>query len=317
MTAPLDDTPADAVGPTRWSGASEQDEHVVVHAELRDVSPTALAWQRFWGNLGARISLFVLCAIVLAVLVLPLVLPFGPTDQNLLDSRAAPSDAHWLGTDLLGRDVLARLLSGGRVSLLVGFATATSALLIGTTIGVVAGRLGGWVDTVLMRITDLFMAIPGILVVIVAAGILGPSLQLLVALLSLFAWPTSARIARSVVLSVRELDYVIAAEAAGTRPARIMVRHLLPAVIPQVTVSGALLVAQAILQEAALSFVGVGVVPPQASWGNLLQAAQSFTILSGMPWLWLAPGVAITLTSMSVIFIGDGMRDALDPRGTR
>ncbi len=282
-----------------------------------DRSPTSLALRRFWNNIGARISVFVLLLVVLAVVIGPHVLRFGPNDQDLLASRAAPSSTHWLGTDLLGRDVLARVLSGGQVSLLVGFATAASALIIGTVVGVVSGRLGGLADTVLMRVTDVFMAIPGMLVVIVAAGILGPSVPLLVGLLALFAWPGSARIARSIVLSVRELDFVLAAEAAGTRPAWIMVRHLLPAAIPQVTVSGALLVASAILQEAALSFLGVGVVPPQASWGNLLQAAQSFTVISGMPWLWLSPGIAITLTAMSVIFVGDGLRDALDPKATR
>lgn len=280
-------------------------------------SPTSLALGRFWGNLSARVSVFVLAFMVLACVLLPYLLPFGPDDQDLLQSRAAPSITHLLGTDLLGRDLLARLLAGGRVSLAVGFATAISALIVGTTIGVVAGRIGGVTDTVLMRITDIFMAIPSILVVIVAGGVLGPSIPLLVGLIAAFSWPTSARIARSVVLGVRELDYVRAAEASGTRPSVIMVRHLMPSVIPQVTVAGALLVAQAILTEAALSYLGLGVIPPQASWGNLLQTAQSYTVISSMPWLWVAPGVAIVLTSLSVIFIGDGMRDALDPKATR
>ena len=280
-------------------------------------SPTSLAMRRFWGNLGARFSVFLLAIVILVCLIGPFLLPYGPDEQNLLKSRAAPSAAHWFGTDLLGRDMFARLLAGGRVSLAVGFATAFSALVVGTAIGIAAGRLGGVVDTVLMRITDIFMAIPSILVVIVAGGILGPSIPLLVGLIASFSWPTSARIARSVVLSVREPDYVRAAEAAGTRPATIMLRHLLPSVIPQVTVAGALLVASAILQEAALSYLGLGVVPPQASWGNLLQTAQSYTVISSMPWLWVTPGAAIVLTSLSVIFIGDGLRDALDPKATR
>lgn len=280
-------------------------------------SPLSLGLRRFWGNLGARVAVFVLATIVLLVIVGPFFVPFDPSEQDLLASRQPPSARHWLGTDLLGRDMLARVLDGGRVSLAVGFTTAISALLIGTAIGIAAGRIGGIVDSVLMRLTDIFMAIPSILVVIVMGGVLGPSLPLLVGLIAAFAWPTSARIARSVVLSVRERDYVRAAEAAGTKPATIMVRHLLPAVIPQVTVAGAMLVSGAILTEAALSYLGLGVVPPQASWGNLLQQAQSFTVLSSMPWLWLTPGIAIVLTSLSIIFIGDGLRDALDPKATR
>jgi peptide/nickel transport system permease protein len=280
-------------------------------------SPFSLSLQRFWANIGARVSVMVLTLLILVVVFVPIFLPYGPNDQNLLASRKPPSAGHWLGTDLLGQDVLARLLAGGRISLLVGFATALSALVIGTVVGVVSGWRGGPTDTVLMRTTDLFMAIPSMLVVIVVGGILGPSLFLLVALLAAFAWPVAARIARSVVLQVRELDYVLAARAAGTRPIAIMFRHLLPAVIPQVTVAGAVMVVGAILAEAGLSYLGLGVVPPQASWGNMLQAAQSYSVISGMPWLWLPPGIAITITAISVIFIGDGLRDALDPKASR
>ena len=280
-------------------------------------SPSELALRRFWSNIGARVSVLALILIVLAVAVGPYLLGIDPDAQNLTASRQPPGNGHLLGTDLLGRDVLARLLAGGRVSILVGLATAASALALGTVVGVVAGSAGGRTDSLLMRITDIFMAVPSLLVVIVCGGILGPSIGLLVGLIAAFAWPTSARIARSVVLSVRELDYVKAATAAGTRRPTIMRRHLLPAVVPQVTVSGAMLVATAILSEAALSYLGLGVVPPQASWGNMLQSAQSFTVISSMPWLWLSPGLAIILTSVSVIFIGDGMRDALDPKASR
>lgn len=280
-------------------------------------SPSALAARRFWANLGARISAIVLILVVVIVFIGPLVLNLNPDAQDLLASRRPPSPQHLLGTDLLGRDVLSRLFAGGQVSLLVGLATATSALALGALVGVVSGSVGGHVDSALMRITDIFMAVPSLLVVIVAGGILGPSIPLLVGLIAAFAWPTSARVARAVVLSVRELDYVKAAVAAGTRGTVIMLRHLLPAVIPQVTVSGAMLVSTAILTEAALSYLGLGVVPPQASWGNMLQSAQSFTVISSMPWLWLSPGIAIAVTSLAVIFIGDGMRDALDPKASR
>ncbi|MEO8830382.1 ABC transporter permease [Lapillicoccus sp.] len=307
--APLMSQVADGVG--------ESEADLPAEAVRTPRSPLELAVRRFWANLGARVSVVVLLLIVLAVVIGPWLLHIGPDQQDLLASRQGPTSAHWLGTDLLGRDVLARLLSGGRVSILVGLSTAASALVIGLVVGVVAGSVGGVVDGALMRITDMFMAVPSLLVVIVAGGILGPSIPLLVGLIAAFAWPTAARIGRSVVLTVRELDYVKAAVAAGTRQHTIMRRHLLPAVIPQVTVSGAMLVASAILTEAALSFLGLGVVPPQASWGNMLQSAQSFTVISSMPWLWLAPGLAIVITSLSVIFIGDGMRDALDPKASR
>lgn len=279
-------------------------------------SPLSLALRRFRGNIGAMISLAVLALIVAVVVIGPFFLP-DPSAQTLTEARRPPSGAHLLGTDALGRDMLARLLQGGRISLLVGIATALSSLVLGTVIGVVSGRMGGWVDNLLMRITDVFMSIPGMLVVIVVAGIVGPSLPLLIFLIAAFSWPSSARIARAVVLSVRELDFVKAAEAAGTREHTIMLRHLLPAVIPQVTVAGTLLVASAMLQEASLSFLGLGVIPPTASWGNLLQSAQSFTVLSSQPWLWLPPGAAIIITSVCVIFVGDGLRDALDPKASR
>lgn len=280
-------------------------------------TPVSMAWRRFRGNIGAVVGLFALSLVILVVLIAPFFISYTPTEIDLDRIREAPSAAHWLGTDATGRDVLTRLVYGGRISLMVGFCTAISALAVGTTLGVVAGRVGGFADAFIMRITDLFMSIPGILVVIVLAGILGPSIVLLIVLIAAFAWPGSCRIARSVVLSVRELEYVQAAHAAGTRPLRIATRHLLPAVLPQVLVSGTMLIAGAILAEAGLSFLGLGVVPPSPSWGNMLLDAQSLSVLSSMPWLWVPPGAAISITTLSVIFIGDGLRDAFDPKGSR
>lgn len=277
-------------------------------------SPAAMAWRRFRGNAGAMAGLAVLALVILIVAFGPFLVPYGPTDIDLEHVREAPSGTHLLGTDDTGRDVLARLLSGGRVSILIGFATAASALVIGTVLGVVSGHAGGFVDLLITRVTELFMAVPGILVVIVLAGVLGPSVPLLVAGIALFAWPTPCRIARSVVLRVRELEYVEAARAAGSRGPRILVRHLLPNVIPQVAISGALLVVGAILAEAGLSFLGLGVSPPAASWGNMLMEVRSFTKLTSTPWLWVPAGSMMSLTTLSIIFIGDGLRDALDPR---
>ena len=271
------------------------------------------AWRRFRGNVGAVVGLALLGVVVVIVLIGPLVLPHEPTAIDVDHVREPPSARHWLGTDDTGRDHLARLVSGGRVSLLVGFSAALSALVLGTGLGVLSGWAGGPVDLVVTRITELFMAVPSVLVVIVLAGVLGPSVGLLITLIALFSWPQCCRIARSVVLKVRELEFVHAARAAGARPWRILLGHVLPNVLPQVVVAGTTLVAVSILSEASLSFLGLGVTPPQASWGNLLLEVRSFAKLAGMPWLWVPPGLAISLTGLSVVLVGDGLRDALDP----
>ncbi|XVS61754.1 ABC transporter permease [Actinosynnema sp. CA-299493] len=276
----------------------------------------ATAWRRFRGNVGAVVGLVLLGIVVAVVLLGPLVLPHGPTAIDLDRVREPPSATHWLGTDDTGRDLLARLLSGGRVSLLVGFSAASSALLLGTVLGVLSGWAGGPVDLAVTRVTELFMAVPSVLVVIVLAGVLGPSVGLLITLIALLSWPQCCRIARSVVLKVRELEFVHAARASGARSWRILLRHVLPNVLPQVGVAGTTLVAVSILSEASLSFLGLGVTPPQASWGTLLLEVRSFAKLAGMPWLWVPPGLAISLTGLSVVLVGDGLRDALDPEAT-
>lgn len=280
-------------------------------AVRRDAGATA--WRRFRGNVGAVVGLVLLGSVVAVVLLGPLVLPHAPTAIDLDRVREPPSATHWLGTDDTGRDLLARLVSGGRVSLLVGFSAASSALLLGTVLGVLSGWAGGPVDLAVTRVTELFMAVPSVLVVIVLAGVLGPSVGLLITLIALLSWPQCCRIARSVVLKVRELEFVHAARASGTRSWRILLRHVLPNVLPQVGVAGTTLVAVSILSEASLSFLGLGVTPPQASWGTLLLEVRSFAKLAGMPWLWVPPGLAISLTGLSVVLVGDGLRDALDP----
>lgn len=283
-------------------------------AVRRDTGATA--WRRFRGNVGAVVGLVLLGSVVAVVLIGPLVLPHAPTAIDLDRVREPPSATHWLGTDDTGRDLLARLVSGGRVSLLVGFSAATSALLLGTVLGVLSGWAGGPVDLAVTRVTELFMAVPSVLVVIVLAGVLGPSVGLLITLIALLSWPQSCRIARSVVLKVRELEFVHAARASGTRSWRILLRHVLPNVLPHVGVAGTTLVAVSILSEASLSFLGLGVTPPQASWGTLLLEVRSFAKLAGMPWLWVPPGLAISLTGLSIVLVGDGLRDALDPGAT-
>lgn len=262
----------------------------------------------------ARAGILILCLIVLVVLLGPLLIGQNPNTINLTLIRSAPSPEHWLGTDSAGRDVAARLLAGGQVSLLVGIAAATVATGIGLVLGCLAGYFGGWVDALLSRITDVFLAFPALVVLVMLVAFVGGSIPLLVIIVGLFGWPVVFRIARGSVLSVRELTFVQAARGLGARPFRILARHVVPSIAGPVIVAATLLVASAIVSEAALSFLGLGVPQPTASWGNMLNEAQSFTILADMPWLWLPPGIALSLTVLAVNLLGDGLRDATDAR---
>jgi ABC-type dipeptide/oligopeptide/nickel transport system permease subunit len=246
----------------------------------------------------------------------PVIAWHDPVQQDLLATFQGPSLSHPLGTDDLGRDVLARLLHAGRVSLTVGLLASLVAVIIGLFLGAIAGLLRGWVDALLMRLTDIVLSFPSIIVVVVLAGILGPSVTMLVVVMGATGWPTAARVVRGMVLSLREQEYIAAARASGARSGWVLMRHVVPATLPPVSVVATLLVASTVLSEAALSFLGLGVQPPQASWGNMLNDAQNLTLIRTMPWLWLPPGIAIAITVLAVNFVGDGLRDAVDPRST-
>ena len=247
----------------------------------------------------------------------PWVAPADPNSVDLTALRSPPSAEHLLGTDSAGRDVLSRIIFGARVSLTVGIAAAISAAGLGTVLGLIAGLIGGWVDSVIMRTVDIFLSFPSLIVILLLVSILGPSVTTIVVVIAFFEWPTSCRIVRQMTLALREHDFVLAARAGGSSNIRIMRRHILSGVVSPLTVVATLLSAQAILLEAALSFLGLGVRPPQASWGGMLNEAQSITVLEGLPWLWLPPGIAIAATVLAINFIGDGLRDAFDPRQTR
>ncbi|MCW3818898.1 ABC transporter permease [Micromonospora sp. DR5-3] len=280
-------------------------------------SPARTALRRFARHRIALVGLVVLVLAVLAAVFAGVLSGHDPNRINLSGVRQPPSAEHWLGTDDSGRDVFSRLLHAGRVSLAVGFSAAVVACLIGTLLGALAGVLGGWVDSVIMRMADIFLSLPVLIVLIVIAGILGPSAVSMVVLFGVFAWPTSGRIVRGITLSIRELEFFQASRAFGARTGWLMRHHVLPAVLGAVVVVATLEVAQAILLEAALSFLGLGIQPPQASWGNMLNDAQRLSVISQMPWLWVPPGVAVALTVLSVNFVGDGLRDAFDPREAR
>jgi peptide/nickel transport system permease protein len=277
-------------------------------------SPLRIALRRFRRHrlaLGGLIFLAVLAG--LAILA-PVISPFDPNAVDAAQFRNPPTSTHWLGTDSAGRDVLSRLLHGARVSLTVGLAAALSAAGLGTVLGLLAGVLGGWVDHVIMRLVDIVLSFPSLVVIILLVAILGPSITTIVVVIALFEWPTACRIVRQMSLSIKEMDFVLAVRAIGSSNVRIMRRHVVAGVLSPLTVVATLLSEQAILLEAALSFLGLGVQQPQASWGGMLQQAQSLTILEQMPWLWMPPGIAIAVTVLAINFVGDGLRDAFDPR---
>ena len=275
-------------------------------------SPWRLALRRFMRRPPAVISLVVLAVIVAGAVFADWIAPFGEVEQNLNDILRSPNGTYLLGTDTLGRDNLSRILHGGRVSLLVGVAVALIAGGVGTFVGLLAGYYGGLVDAALMRLTDTLLALPGLMVVIIAARLLGDGVWDVVIVLSGIAWMTLARIVRGKVLTLKEQEFVEAARALGVPARQIMRRHLLPNLVGEITVTASLTVAAAILAESTLSFLGLGVSPTQtATWGNMLGGNEGFVITA--PWLVWAPGLAIVITALCVNFIGDGLRDSLDP----
>jgi peptide/nickel transport system permease protein len=277
-------------------------------------SPARLALQRFLRHRLALVGVLVIILIAVLSTLAPLIAPTDPLKVDLAFFRKPPGPGHPLGTDSAGRDVLSRLLFAGQVSLYVGIFAAVMSTTIGLILGSIAGTYGGWADALIMRLTDVVLSFPALVVIITVVALVGPSMQTVILGIGLFYWPTACRIVRGLALSLREQDFFIAAKALGARDMHVILRHMVPSVLSPLTVTATFAVAQAILLEAALSFLGLGVRPPQPSWGNMLNEAQSLTILESMPWLWLPPGLAIAITVLAINFIGDGLRDALDPR---
>ncbi len=275
-------------------------------------------WMRFRRNRTALLGAFVLTVLVLVTLFAPVItkaaLGWGRDEIDQRAIRAAPSVVHPLGTDSVGRDQLTRLLYGGRVSLSIALGTVVIYMAIGIAVGAVAGYFGGWIDNVLMRLVDVVLSFPFLLLALTIAAIRGPGIENLVFSLVAISWPVPARLVRGEFLSLRERDYVEAARATGALPTRIMFRHMLPNALAPLIVQATLDIASIILIEAALSYLGFGVRMPIPTWGNMLSEAQNMAVLTRMPFLWVPPGLMIFLTVMSINFVGDGLRDALDPR---
>ena len=259
-----------------------------------------------------RVGAFIVLVTVVAAIAGPFLSPYDPSAQDLARRLEAPTLQHPFGLDELGRDILARILAGARISLLVGLAVVGVSSLVGMTLGSIAGYFGGKVDDVISRVIDVLMAFPGILLAIALVAVLGPSLANVVLALSVIGWVGYARLVRGQALRARELEFVQAARALGAGSPRIIARHVLPTAFPSVVVQATLGMAGAIIAEAALSFLGLGVQPPTPSWGTMLDAGRSH--LLDAPHLTIFPGVAIAVLVLGFNFLGDGLRDRVDPK---
>lgn len=295
--------------------ATNTNDNLALHGvNAKPDTMTKIFFRKFMKNKLAVFGAVFLIIIVLAAVLAPVIAPYSPEKQSLLDKLKPPSDKYLLGTDTFGRDLLTRLLYGGRVSLLVGFASVTGAIIIGTVVGALAGYFRGWIDAVLMRFVDIMLSIPTIFLLITLVTIFQPGVDKIILIFALTWWTTTARLVRGEFLSLRSREYVLAAKTMGVKSTKIIFGHILPNAMGPIIVAATLTVGNVILSEAVLSFLGLGIQPPTPSWGNMLQDAQNFTIMLKAWWYPLAPGLMILFTVLSFNFLGDGLRDALDPR---
>lgn len=270
--------------------------------------------KRFCKNKLAVTGLIVLLVILLVVLIMPFAMPYTEAEIDATAFSSPPSQAHRLGTDTTGRDVLTRLLYGGRVSLFVGVVSTAISVAIGIPLGLLAAFYRGWIETVIMRATDIFMTIPSTILILFLVSMFGPSIVTVTVVIGVLGWTKFARQIFGTVLAVREKDYIEGGRAIGQRDSVIIRKYILPNAIAPIFISITFRIASAILLESSLSFLGLGVQMPAASWGNMLYNAQSITILKDCLWMWLPPGLALVITILSINFVGNGLRDALDPK---
>lgn len=275
-------------------------------------SPGAHAWRRLKKRRTAMVALVLLVILAALAIFAPLIATHDPTQQSWRAVRQAPSLTHWFGSDEVGRDIFSRVVYGTRASLSAGVISVAIAILAGVPLGLLAGYVGGWTDSLISRVTDAMLACPFLILAIALAAFLGPSLQNAMIAIGITATPVFVRLTRGQVLSIKVEDYVEAARAVGNTKVRIAWKHILPNVMPQLLVQGTLTIATAIIAEASLSFLGLGQQPPAPSWGSMLNVAQRF--LSNAPWMAVFPGLAIFVTVLSFNLLGDGLRDALDPK---
>jgi len=280
----------------------------------RELSPGERALRRLARRRGAMIALGVVVFFVLLALLAAQIAPDDPLATSWSAVRKPPSAAHWFGTDEIGRDVLSRVIFGTRASLLAGVVSVSIALALGVPIGLTAGYVGGWVDGLISRMTDAMLACPFLILAIALAAFLGPSLTNAMIAIGISATPVFIRLTRAQVLHVKVEDYVEAARAVGNSHLRIALRHVLPNVVPPLIVQATLAIAAAVIAEAALSFLGLGQQPPAPSWGSMLNTAKNY--IDNAPWMAVWPGLSIFLLVLSFNLLGDGLRDAFDPKST-
>lgn len=297
---------------------SELNSGTVVEAGGQDQSNVKgrtqreIVWKRFKRHQLALVGGAILLLLYIAALLTPYVAPYGFAEQDFTSMNQGPSLSHPMGTDQLGRDELTRVMYGGRISLLVGLGVGAFVTVVGTTVGIVAGYFSKFTDTALMSFVDFVLLLPFLPVLLVLGSFLNFDATTITIVIAILIWPRMARLVRGQVLSLRDQEYVQAAKATGVSDFKIMVRHILPNVVGIIVVEATLIVAVAILTETAISFLGLGIQPPTPSWGNLLTDAR--TTMTTQWWLTIFPGLMIVLTALCVNFLGDGLRDALDPK---
>jgi peptide/nickel transport system permease protein len=282
------------------------------------VSPRRAAVRRFLRYRLAIVGVIMLSIIIFMAIFAPVLTPWPPNWLDLsTGARHPPNAAHILGTDVSARDIWARVLYGARTSILVGFGAVSLYLVIGTLMGLAAGFYGRFIDQGIMRFTDTIMAIPPLLLIIVFVSLVGPSIVSVIAVIGLLGWPVTCRLVRGQLLVLRESEFITASRVVGVPDRTILFRHMLPNILGPLTVVATFGVATAVLLESSLSFLGLGVRPPEASWGNLITEATSPVVLTQLPWQWVPAAIMITSTVLAVNFIGDGLRDAIDPRAAK
>ena len=273
------------------------------------------AVKKFMHNRKAVLGLIIVCFLVLAVILIPIFMKLDPyTTDRAVGFNKAPCPGHLLGTDDVGRDLFARLLYGGRISLFVGIMSTIISVLIGIPLGLIAGYFRGIAETVIMRVADAFMSFPTMVLILVLVAVFGPSILTVTVVIGVLGWTAIAKLIYGNVLSIREREYIQATKAIGMSTPKILLSEVLPNAIPPVWANISFRVAGVILTESSLSFLGMGVQTPQASWGNIIFAAQNLLVLTARPWVWFPPGICIILVVVGFNFIGEGVRDALDPK---
>lgn len=280
--------------------------------KVKEAGPWLNAWRSFKKSKVSLIGAGIVLVFIILAILAPLIAPQGINEQNLTQRLQPPSGAHWFGTDDFGRDIFSRVLYGARISLWVGFFSVIGSIVVGSLLGILAGYYGRWVDTIISRIFDIMLAFPSILLAISIVAVLGPSLQNALIAIAIVNIPNFGRLIRSKVLSIKQEEYITSAKAIGMKDARILFKHILPNSMAPVIVQGTLAVATAIIEAAALGFLGLGAQAPTPEWGKMLADARVYLV--NAPWTMIFPGIAIMLTVLGFNLMGDGLRDALDPK---